>query len=440
MIALTICLVTRGREEYIKSCLESLKNLKELKLANILIIDNGSTENIRRQLIDWSEDNSTDLIRFETNDTRANRVWECLREKGVNWVLFPGDDDVVVVDGVKAFHEILKKKDDLAAVSFNLREMNQNGTSSATESHPAFVETDSVEEQVAAAFHQPPFFWPSLFVNINAIPNILPTSRYVFDWWIGLQLLLTGKVISVDQAVVNYRNHLQQESNLANLRRKYFEAAYWLTSFTDSSEFKKWFFSLSVNQAEVFWTRFTLSTPIYGDEVAGFAVQLKIAMLILLDEKFSAIHEKVALGLASSNHVLMKSGDVKNLLSSYYAPTSTSANITMVAIDGVCDNTKLGQNYLHSNLTLEATISCLHSKIQESELIVDCSSFSNLDPDQVADAILFQYIEKLENEGTLRLLLTQNERRLLRIYRIIQRKLPRRLKSSLKTLLTMQPR
>jgi hypothetical protein len=297
-----------------------------------------------------------------------------------------------------------------------------------------------VEEQVAAAFHQPPFFWPSLFVNINALPNILPTSRYVFDWWIGLQLLLTGKVISVDRAVVNYRNHLQQESNLANLRRKYFEAAYWLTIFADSPEFKKWFFSLSVNQAEVFWTRFTLSTPIYGDEVAGFAVQLKIAMLILLDEKFSAIHEKVALELASRNHVLIKSGDVKNLLSSYHSPTSTSANITMVAIDEVCDNTKLGQNYLHSNLTLEATISCLHSKIQESELIVDCSSFSNLDPDQVADAILFQYTEKLENEGTLRLLLTQNERWLIRIYRIIQRKLPRRLKSSLKTLLAIQPR
>ena len=363
MSLLTICLVTRGRKDFLKESLQSLQIISENKLVRILIIDNGSDLLISNQLKDWSKFNDASFIRFSDNDSRPNRVWKILREMDSQWVLFPGDDDVVLPTAISRFLKIISESPNLNAVCFNMQDLDVSGKLTSTIRQPAFEPDKNQDFQLASAFHEPAFLWPSLFINIKAIPAILPTSRYVFDWWIGIQLIIKGSIRLVNEVAVNYRVHPQQESNLATLRRKSFEASFWLIELIESDIFAFWLRSQSEKNLRDFWNQLSSQTPIYGNDQFGFVLQLSIAKKILRIKQPFSFAENIVSDLSAGNGIFLKKGDARNLLpDSFELSPNIKSNISVTIVEGSCQVVQDAAKYLSSGVDGQSlVVACRHS-------------------------------------------------------------------------------
>jgi glycosyltransferase involved in cell wall biosynthesis len=230
---LTICLVTKGREQYLDQILSSFEPLLNDDAIEFLIIDNGTPVGIRERLNHWGylNPNCVKIIRLETNDSRPSTFWNKVVEEGADWTVFPSDDDEFRPEIIAAWRSAIHRNSELVGFAASAEVMNANGSLTGEKLEPSARRFQSTLDQLASALHEPPFLWPSLFIRVSKLPIVVPNSRYAFDWWIGINLLIAGEVETTDMVGINYRVHVEQESFLAPLRRKYFEAEFWVDDF-----------------------------------------------------------------------------------------------------------------------------------------------------------------------------------------------------------------
>ena len=436
---LTICLVTRGRSQFLNDCLLSLEECLQTGLAEVLLFDNGAPLEVSQTLRNWCRANNVDYVRYEENDSRPTRVWNEVRSRGIKWVVFPGDDDKFISASLRTFQDISSKSSDLSAIAFNMNTIDANGKNLHRIRKPAYRESGFQHIAVAQSFHEPPFLWPSLFFRADLIESFAPTSRFYFDWWVGQNLLIKGNVIIINDSSIQYRIHPLQESNLADNRRKYFEATHWAISFIESETFLAWVRSLTRTELIEFWTSVLSHKPIYSSDYYGGQILERISKVILNARPEFDLSVQVLGTLAASKGVWLKSGELNNLTSiGSISKKSFPSNVSVVAVSGSCSALIRASKEFISTLEQARTytITCNHTLVIKSDFRFDCSQFENLENDQITDQIVFQLSRKAEELGEFEFITSGIEKSLILLLRRVKSVVPGKMLTFLRLLVS----
>jgi glycosyltransferase involved in cell wall biosynthesis len=93
--------VTKGRKGYLAEALNSYEKFIETGDVNVILIDNGSDKYSKEILDQWrfKYNSKVQYFRSETNEQLSGvYFWEKIKAFNPEWILFPGDDDVLVFD------------------------------------------------------------------------------------------------------------------------------------------------------------------------------------------------------------------------------------------------------------------------------------------------------------------------------------------------------
>ena len=434
---LTICLVTRGRSQFLEACLESLEGCLQAGIAKVLIFDNGSPAETSIKLANWCEKNDVECIRYRENDSRPTRVRKAINERRLTWVVFPGDDDIFIVDSLKYFKRELEANASLSAIAFNVETIDSDGRNLNRVRKPEFRAVLPKPISVAKSFHEPQFLWPSLFFRADLIVQPVPTSRFYFDWWIGQCLILNGNLTWVDECAVQYRVHPLQESHLANNRRKYFEATQWMVRLIDSSLFQTWVRDLSQSELIEFWNYLLALGPIYSSEYFSGQILQKLSSTLLELKSEPDLLPQILGAYAATKGVWLRTGELNNLtLAESPSRRPFPSNISVKAVRGSCDALLMAtQEFEINSISLKTySVSCKHSSSSHSDFMLNCDQFATFEIDQIADQVVLKLSEKAEQLGQFEFLTTGAEQSLILWLRRVKRSFPGWVLSSLKNL------
>lgn len=434
---LTVFLVTKGREKFLDQILKSFEELFELNV-DFLILDNGAPQSIGTKLNSWKNKNPNriKIVRFEVNDSRQSTYWEVIKENNVDWVVCPSDDDEIRFEIIADWEKALNQNPDIVGFAASAAIMDENGNLTGENISPSASRYKTAIEQMAGGFYEPPFHWPCLFIRASSLPTITPNSRYAFDWWLGLRLLIAGTVVTSESIGVNYRVHPQQESFLAPLRRKYFEAHIWINDLANSAEFIEWVQSLSDPERVRFWDLLLRSLPIYGDSDFSRPILNTIYMNLVKTSSSAQTAIILANRYAFSTGVLLKNGEVKNLISQLPSLLNRmEGNINVLPAPNVCERVKYACEEISSESAIHHyVISCIHSEKPADAIEIDCHNLHENLYEINADLIVGQITEYLEKSGVLSLIITSGEKILIQTFRKWKNRMPKFLRTYLRVL------
>lgn len=425
---LTICLWTKGREKFLDEILESIESALIDPAVRFLIIDNGAPPPVSKKLRDWQQlnSNSGDLVRYSANEPRPSIFWQELRSRGVDWVVFPSDDDVFRPEILNEWKSTIAGKPWLRCFASSAILINENSEQTGEILTPTAFGDKTTVDQVASAFHHPPFVWPALFLRATSIPLEMPNSRFAFDWWIGLHLLIAGEVAVTKSIGINYRVHPEQESFAAPLRRKYFEAQVWLNDLVQSVEFKNWVRGLGDSEKVRFWSQLVHNVPVYGDPIFSKPVLASIYAEIIKSCKSPETSQNISNEYALLNGVFLRNGEAKHFIhETNTSQIQMSGNIRSSLVHEVCSELREATLlFAGDSIREEIILSCEHSKSNPKGVKIECSRFIVGNSTANADLILTQLTEIYQNRGDFNFTLTGGERLVINILRAMKHRIP----------------
>jgi hypothetical protein len=433
---LTICLITKGREEYFSSLARGIEECLLYPGVNLLVIDNGSNSIMKEKIQKWAKSlGRTELVRLEKNVTSPAEIWQEIYKRDIDWAIFPSDDDVLEPQIINEWHETVNAHPMLIAFATSLSLIDENGLKTGEVFSPSCMEKVGAA-RVAAAFHEPPFLWPGLFFRVSQLPRDLPSSRYVFDWWVGIHLLISGKVEYSESIGVNYRVHDDQESNLVNSRRKYFEALIYLDQIVASKEFIVWLSNVSYLEKISFWESLIASPPIYSD--TSFSNVILTSIYRKTVESCDLVHEKVefANSFALKNGVLLRNGQVGAILSRVANSNHVlPGNVNATAAKDACDDIKKLASLVSSpSARYSRQLGCSHSGEKFDVFNLDCDSLKKIQLESAADELIKMLSQEYEREVLKAQILTSGEVYVLHILRKIRHVAPKFIRRRLRLL------
>ena len=115
---LTICLLTKGRREYLEEALSSYEKFIDTGDVDVILLDNGSDLVSKQILLDWKlkYEKKVSYIRNEVNDPGGFTIfWDKLKTFNPDWILNPGDDDILVFNIYEKWVQAVKNNPSLNA-------------------------------------------------------------------------------------------------------------------------------------------------------------------------------------------------------------------------------------------------------------------------------------------------------------------------------------
>ena len=436
---LTVCLVTRGREEYLDKLLSSFDELLLEKNVKFLIIDNGTAVKVAERLANWNSHNKnvSRLVRLEKNDCRPSTFWKLIQDSGADWIIMPGDDDVIKPEGLREWRRALVQNPLLVAFGASADVINEGGTLTGDSIFPSIHNVDSIFDRLSTALHGPAFIWPSLFFRVRKVPAQVPSSRYAFDWWAGINLLLAGQIQTTKTATLQYRIHPNQESSLAPLQRKFFEGTIWLNEFLHSSQYKAWVLSLNDNDRVTFWRSVSKLQPIYGDVNFGLPITFEVARQLVQTAKSPKTASIIMNDLALKLGIVLKKGEANNLFLNMTEDIEFgNSNIAVSIENGSCKALESAAGYFEIDSTDKfpaIRLSCTHSTKSGNSIIIDCSKLSEDFSQDNADILVHEITKHSENIGGIPRAISSREMRMVILLRAFWLQVPRKLRSVIRS-------
>jgi hypothetical protein len=408
------------------SVLGSLETALQSPDVQVIVVDNGCPEDISKSLSDWCAPvgERKHYVRFDINDPSAPRVFNMLRNFEVEWITFPGDDDLIHHEFLEDARTLIGRNKDLTAIASSMRIIDSKGNSTGQVREPLEYLGDRIQ-YLASSFHEPPFLFPGLFINFSKITAPLPSSRYIFDWWLSLNLIALGSIASTSRISIDYRVHGAQESALAPSRRKYFEAQVILSRFIRSEVFQDFLSQLSDADKFRFWKSLADRRPIYGDSEFGESLMFSLSVMIA-DSMCESDNSANLLGtFAATNGVFLRSGESKAFLSDKYSePPTPVSNFRITTVEGTCADLVQLTDTIHviDDPSTNFNVGCQHST-SSAEYKVDCHLL-RVSPESTLDLLIVKVTQELEMSGVLSFKITPIERRLLRLLRSLKSVFP----------------
>ncbi len=429
---LTIVLLTKGRMPYLVEALQSYEKFIQFGLVEVLLIDNGSDSESTQVLLNWKVRHKDKVHYFRNeinNPAGLTYFWDIIESCNPDWILNPGDDDILEYEAYLDWRETLEKNPFLNAFAASASIINESGRNTGEIKSPAIINTADNIEVLARSLNQPPFFWPSLYFRFATIHKPVVISRFVHDWWIGLQLVIAGQVHSTQSIGVKYRVHGNQESHQVPSRRKYFEGFNMLSDFIRGHEFQSTIKKLTDLDKEKFFDLCTIEKPLYSQPHYSLSLIKELADILretsVSQDSINSISEKFAL----SAGVYTKKSDLNNLYTGYRSVDlnneGSNGNFSLVFSSEVCAELNSVRKFFSESNSTKVIIRCNHSNLDFKSLLVDCSKFKRLSELEISELVLIMVNKQLEIEGKLSFTSTQFERNFILFIRRIRSRFPR---------------
>jgi hypothetical protein len=425
---LTICLVTKGRELFLGDALLSYEPFIKTGEVNVILIDNGSNDQSKSVLLEWKDRNNkfVEYIRVEENvSVGTPYFWEQIQRFNPEWIIFPGDDDILVFDMFYEWKLAVSNNPDLNAFACSAVLINSESQSIGIDRSPAILRSTSKPSQLAIGIHESPFLWPGLIFKFDSIMKQVPFSRYVFDWWVGLQLISVGDTCTTSKIGVRYRVHGQQESFQTTSRRKYFEGFNMLSDYINSSIFVEALEKFSELELFEFLDNCFEYKPLYGQPEYFVSLMKELSLATLKIQRFKHLYNEVLNKYIFSAYVLSKRGDLTNTYTGFSQfDKDTEGNIAITFKEYVCDLLVNSQKFFNAQAKNKYLLKCRHSSRKSAGIFIDCTHLSNLSEIEIADFVLLAINTHLETTGVINFTLTPFERKLLTHYRQFKSRIP----------------
>lgn len=432
---LTICLITKGRKEYLEDALKSYEKFLDVANVNVILIDNGSELFSRQILLDWKSkyDEKVSYFRIATNNPGGfTTFWEIIESFNPDWILNPGDDDILVFDIYKEWIKALEGNPELVAFASSAILIDSFGRETGEIRPPAIDQLNCRAEIIARSLYEPPFFWPALFFRFSAIPKPVLISRFVHDWWIGLQLLTAGQIFTTSKIGVKYRVHWGQESFQTSNRRKYFEGYNMLTNFIKSREFENQIKKLSDTEKNKIIELCVNNKLLYSQSEYFISLMKDLTFKVTESLESASVRNEIFEKYILSAGVYTKRNDLKNLYTGSTPNSEDSpGNLSLCLSENVCEKLRNMNKIFNETAKVRVSISCNHSRYNANSVLINCDKFDTLNEVEISDSILVSINEHAEKSGLLTFTLSPFEKAFIVIYRKLKVKSPKVLKKNL---------
>jgi glycosyltransferase involved in cell wall biosynthesis len=105
---ITLCILTYNRNESVSLLVTDLVEKEVNKIANILIIDDGSEDETFIKLKEFRTQKNISLLRNEENQGFANTFIRCLREAPTEYLAICTDDEIITHEGLLELHDLIR--------------------------------------------------------------------------------------------------------------------------------------------------------------------------------------------------------------------------------------------------------------------------------------------------------------------------------------------
>jgi hypothetical protein len=428
MTDITLCLITKGRPEYLDQLLESFDQVVEYPYVKFLIILNGTSEEVRDSFESWASAyrNRVEVHFFKENDGRLATFLPVIKSIKSDWVCFPSDDDIVEKEFFGQWEGFISNFNECGAIATSLNLIDEQGKLLGILKKPSYKVEMPSEQRAAKSFSECPFLWPGLIIKVDQLPMSVPSTRYVSDWWIGLHLIFTSNVRVDNSVFTRYRVHGQQESNVSSLSRKNLEALIHLGAFVRSEEFSNWIMELEVTQVIGFLESLIKYPPIYGDpKFSGEFVSLvtgtveairggddirSVSKLVNAYSHGVIIDDSQSIYLEDSRIDLMR--------------MSVEINLKLVFNEMCCETIKSVQDGIKgiSLIYPAVLVGCLHTNNSENNVVLNCEALHSRP--QILDALAQGANEYLQKSGVFDSSVSQFEYSLVLRVRRLKKYIP----------------
>ncbi len=426
---LTICLVTKGRHLFLGEALKSYEPFLDTGSVNVILVDNGSDDESKKLLVDWKNryPHLVNYVRVNKNEpASASFFWEKIKSFGPEWIIFPGDDDLLVFAVFESFMDALKNTPEISAYASSAEFINVSGVSTGLIRQPAIHGLSSKSEQLSKSLHEPPFSWPGLFFRFDLIKEKVPNSRFVADWWIGLQLILAGKIMTTSSIGVKYRVHNLQESNQTPSRRKYFEGFHMLIEMINSRNFLNRLNSMPSTEVIKFLELSFVEKPLYSQSQYYIPILKDLTFNALNLIESSELRNEVLEKYLLAANILSKEDDLNNFyINSNWNLVESKGNVEINFAHNACSELNKSLTSFNRNSTNKYTVACKHSAHPAGSIIVNCAELVGLSIAEAADSILLAINNHLERTGYLVFSTTPFEKSIIDRIRQVKSKIPK---------------
>lgn len=433
---LTICLVSKGRKEFLNEALHSYEKFINSDAVEVLLIDNGADIVSTEILQSWKSKHGSKVHYYRSEINQKNNVayfWDIISLHGPEWIIFPGDDDKLVFEIYAELKEAINDNQNLTAFAASAQIINETSDVTGETRIPAIYGVVNQPDLIAKSLHEPPFFWPSLFINFSAIPRTVISSRFVFDWWIGLQIVLKANFKATKSIGIHYRIHERQESFQSSSRRKNFEGFNMLAGFVGSDSFIECANLMSDSELATLFDLCAKNKPLYSQPEYSSALLKDLAVCISQICRTKENSNRIAETFLLSSGIYTKINDLENIYTGLSFDERVSAgNLAIILSAGVCANIRRGEYFFDSHSLATANIACNHSKSNRKSVIVDCKNFNFLEDSEIADRILLAMESHQENIGNLNFIVTPFESELIRFYRRLKFRMPNLVRTNIR--------
>jgi hypothetical protein len=427
MSDLTLCLITKGRAEYLGSLLASLDRCLKYDHIQVLVLLNGVEDEIAAQFNEWSHNYpaKVKLQRYQDNDARLSRFWPTILEIKTKWVSFPSDDDILNDSFLSKWNSFENSHSNFGAIATRLELIGPSGSRLGVVRNPSYNPKLSLPESAVRAFSECPFLWPGLIIQVASLPSQIPDSRYVLDWWVGLHLLFSNSVQVSEEVLVNYRVHDGQESAVASLSRKNLEAVTHLGNFVAGDLFADWITSRSQEEIVEFVGLFAKYRPLYGD------IKFSSELVSIITRRVTSLRQENEVQVASllmnalAHDVLVEESQLKYLgIQKHIPEKAPRANFNLEFCEGVCEEL---ESILRLNNFLSADfptvlVGCNHSTSETIFVKIDCKFTRPMET--ILDNLVVLGEEQLKSKQVFVASVSPFEYNLIRKYRIVKMKMP----------------
>ena len=210
---LSICVLTYNRPAFLVELLNSIVALDKswLDKIEIIVIDNGSTDDTWKTLNEYSNHTNFTLEKVSENLRGSASYLELINRANGDFIIFPGDDDVFKT---KALSEAIKFLSEFginySLIAFGADTINEKGKSNLFTYRPP---SKYSRDKIAAKLLVDSVFWmPCTIVKTSILKNKSdPMTITAFDWWIWINGVINGEIKFFDSGLISYRQHDGQE-------------------------------------------------------------------------------------------------------------------------------------------------------------------------------------------------------------------------------------
>jgi glycosyltransferase involved in cell wall biosynthesis len=303
---LSICILTYNRESYLSELLGSIVSLEEkyLEQLEVVIIDNGSTDDTNKLLISYSNRNNFSILNFAENKRGSSIYLQLVNNAKGEFLIFPGDDDIFVTKSIIDLIEACNMAEtSISLIAFGAKTIDSEGKSNLSSYSPPVTENKS--ELIAMLLFDSVFWLPATAVRRVIISNSYdPLTITAFDWWIWLTAVCNGDIKRIEIPIIKYRQHAGQEQrsflklnweidSFLMLRRIIVEQITpWLAQESSASrsnflnQVSKDLIKVNFDQYQIIKWTMIMSIFSQSFDIKEIIVQMKLSSIIWNDPRF----------------------------------------------------------------------------------------------------------------------------------------------------------